>query len=240
MSNEFEKIVYIEYGNEKIPVSLSFRDRKRLTISVHPDGKVTALAPGEQTRDEVVAHLRKRQPWIVRQLRHFKQFHPLPLDKHFVSGETHLYLGRQYRLKLKASDTTEVKLTGGFLHVSVPAPSNPAAVANALTSWYRARAEIIFLQRLEQCSNGSFSNPGKPSVHIRKMKTRWGSCSKGGTITLNTELIKAPIHCIDYVITHELCHLKIHDHSPSFYRLLSRRMPDWKKRKERLDFVGLT
>lgn len=67
------------------------------------------------------------------------------------------------------------------------------------------------------------------------MVKRWGSCTKSGTILLNTELVRVPVHCIDYVITHELCHLIIHGHGPEFYRLLGRVMPDWKVRKQRID-----
>ncbi len=78
-----------------------------------------------------------------------------------------------------------------------------------------------------------------PKLIVRRIKTRWGSCSKNGTILLNTELIKAPVDCIDYVITHELCHLRIHEHTSAFYRLLSRCMPDWERRKARLEGITL-
>ena len=71
------------------------------------------------------------------------------------------------------------------------------------------------------------------------MSKRWGSCSRKGTITLSLDLIKTPLHCIEYVITHELCHLLVHDHSPAFFRMLSRCMPDWERRKARLEEVVL-
>jgi len=74
----------------------------------------------------------------------------------------------------------------------------------------------------------------QPKLSIKRMKTRWGSLSDKGTVTLNTDLIRAPKECIDYVVTHELCHLKYHDHSPEFYALLDSIIPGWKKVKDRL------
>jgi len=76
-----------------------------------------------------------------------------------------------------------------------------------------------------------------PRLQVRRNEKRWGSLSRGGILTLNTDLIRAPRECIDYVITHELCHLKCHDHSPEFYRLLEKVMPDWEKRKHKLELA---
>ena len=230
----------VEYGGQRIPVLLKFEERKRLSISVHPDGSVTALAPVGRPLSQVLSHLKRRGSWIAKQRRHFRAYHPLPEEKRFVSGETHLYLGRQYRLKVGRGTKMEVKLIGRYLNVFLPLSPDPASVCSALDEWYRAHAEPIYWDRIERCLEAAPSlRLANPTVRIRHMKRRWGSCSKAGIITLSSELIKTPLHCIEYVIMHELCHLRVHDHSPAFFRLLSRCMPDWERRKARLDSVVL-
>lgn len=230
------RTVEIGYGRQRIPVLLSFAERDRLTISVHPDGSVTALAPLDRPLPRVLAHLERKGSWIAKQRRHFAVWQPLPEEKRYVSGETHLYLGRQYRLKVRRAAEAEVKLIGRYLNVSLPSSRDPAAVRNALGGWYRAHAEPIYRDRMERAMDMAPAlRRTNPPLKVRCMRSRWGSCSKSGAITLSSELIKAPLHCIEYVIVHELCHLSVHDHSPAFFRLLSRCMPDWERRKERLN-----
>src|SRR5262245_65325000 len=90
----------IRFGDKTIPFALEMHQRRRLSISVHPDRRVTVLAPADCSLAGVLARVQKRAAWITRQRAHFEQFHPLPHEKRYVSGETHLYLGRQYRLKI--------------------------------------------------------------------------------------------------------------------------------------------
>jgi len=240
MPDKIAQTILVEYAGEHIPVSLKFTERKRLSISVHPNGSVTALAPADRSMDDVLAHLRRRRSWIGKQRRHFERYQPLPAEKRFISGETHWYLGRQYRLRVHHSEDTAVKLIGKFLNIYVPTPCESKGVRYALDAWYRSHAEPIFRTRLNMCLKSLPSlRLSEPRLRIRHMKGRWGSCSKAGTITLNIELVKMPLHCIEYVIAHEVCHLLIHDHSPAFFRLLGRCMPDWERRKERLNSLVL-
>jgi predicted metal-dependent hydrolase len=228
--------IVLEMGADPIPVAVCFRPRKCLKLTVFPDGSVTAVAPEEKTLEDVEAHLRKRRKWIARQRGHFAQYPPGPPSRSFVSGETHLYLGRQYRLRVRKAEGTGVKLRGGIFHVETPFPEQPKAVERALDRWYQERARAVFAERMDRIFEEAPSlKPRHPRLHTRFMKRSWGTCSPLGVVTLNIRLLQAPGPCIDYVIVHELCHLEIHEHSPAFYRLLTRHLPDWRERKERLE-----
>jgi predicted metal-dependent hydrolase len=226
----------IEYGSTSIPFELEFRDRKRLSISVHPDQSVTVLAPHGRGVAEILRRVQKRAPWIIKKQVHFEQFQPLPQEKQYVGGETHLYLGRQYRLKLQRREENAVRLVGRYFNVYTANIADADAVRQLLDDWYLEHARKIFDQKTQQCLKLAVSlKLPRAQIQIRKMSKRWGSCTRSGKILLNVELIKTPVHCIEYVIMHERCHLKIHDHSRAFYRLLTRCMPDWEERKRRLD-----
>lgn len=169
-----------------------------------------------------------------------KEFHPLPGPLRYVSGETLRFLGRQYRLRVEQGEKKSAKLKGQFLTVSVPDKEDRKSVRKAVETWYKAQAERTFNRYLKKCM-AIASRHGIPEANlkIRKMRTRWGSCSKKGNINLNTHLVQAPVHCIEYVIMHELCHLKHHNHSRDFYWLLTRCMPDWQCRRDQLRSVQI-
>jgi predicted metal-dependent hydrolase len=226
----------VTFGKQRIPFVLEFRERDRLAISVHPDRTVSVAAPIGHSVEEVIERVQKRAEWIVKQRWYFDKFHPLTPPRRFVGGETHLYLGRQYRLKLVQESSVLVRLVGRFIWVHLPDRTDVAQIKRLLDDWYRDHAQAIFQRRLCVCLRSARSlHVAQPDLVVRKMTKRWGSCTKEGRILLNTELVKTPPYCIEYVIMHELCHLKAHDHSPAFYRLLARCMPDWERRKQRLE-----
>lgn len=135
---------------------------------------------------------------------------------------------------------TGVSLHGRFLHIVTATPHDPAAVARLLEAWYRQRAAEVFALWLDKCLAGarSLSIVAPPTVEIRKMQKRWGSCTASGKILLNLDLVKTPVDCIEYVIFHELCHLQVPHHGPQFYALLGRFLPDWRERKAKLETWG--
>jgi predicted metal-dependent hydrolase len=174
---------------------------------------------------------------VTRQQRYFAQFLPRTPERQFVSGETHLYLGRQYRLKVVPHVQEAVKLSRGFIVVQTHRPSTPSVTRELVQAWYRDRAHVKFAKRVE-ISLRRFPDPEayRPSGSVvRQLQQRWGSMSSSARLLLNRRLIQAPIDAVDYVITHELCHISEPHHGPAFYDLLDRVMPDWERRKLRLE-----
>lgn len=226
----------VNYGRKTIRFSLLYTDRKTLEIAVHPDTSVVVKSPAGSDISQIERKLIKRARWILKQQAYFDQFIPGTPVRFYIHGETHLYLGRQYRLKLTEGPFDSVKLSRGFLHVTYKDIPTPDAVKKLLDKWYLQKARVQFKESLDHCRDKFTELDFEiPKLSVRRMKKRWGSLSKKSTMTLNSELIKAPKECIEYVIIHELCHIKYHDHSPAFFKLLESAIPDWEKRKHKLE-----
>lgn len=229
----------IRYGGRDIPFSLQLNSRKRVRIEVLPSGTVQVLAPTGTGIETVVQIVQGKARWIARQQRYFQQFDPRTTSREFVSGETHLYLGRRYRLKVHSvDDGAGVKLAGPYMHLSCPEAADTDAKRALLDIWYLEKAGRIFAEVLDtMLGKKAFKVLNPPKLSIRPMHRRWGSCTARGRVTLNPSLVRAPRRCIEYVVAHELCHLIVPDHSREFLKLLSRVMPDWKARKELLERI---
>ena len=217
------------------PYELFYTDRKTLGIKVYPDTSVKVFAPLNTDLSVIENYLQAKRKWIEKQQRSFQTYLPKTPPRQYIGGESFLYLGKQYMLKIEPSTAEEVKLYQGRLVVKT---LNPEAthIKKLLQQWYIARATILFNKLFEE-QFYLFKRFGleKPILQIKKMEKRWGSCTPQQKIILNPELIKAPIVCINYVILHELCHLVHHNHSKAFYRLLENFMPDWQKYKQLLE-----
>lgn len=226
----------LKYGTSTIDYTLEFADRKTLGIKVHPDKSVHVIAPTSTSEDVIKSKVKDKASWILKQQDFFLAFHPVTPPRKFVSGETHLYLGKQYKLKLLENNTESVKLNAGTIEVSLKSKDDKGKVERLLRNWYKEKAVSHFNKLFEESVPlaKSFYN-GTPSLKYRWMKKRWGSCDKDGQIHLNLELIKAPKSCIEYVIIHELCHLSHLNHSKAFYDLLEQVYPKWRKTKDKLE-----
>lgn len=223
----------VQFGSITIAFQLEFSNRKSLGITITPEMEVKVRAPFDATIERIKEKVKKKAPWIIKQQNFFLSFQPRTPERKFVSGETHLYLGRQYRLQIQEGLSESVKLKGKFIEVTVPDKSK---VKDLLNQWYLEHAKNKFHSIAEPLIERFKKYNVKPgSVVLRDMPTRWGSCTPKGKIILNPELIKAPKGCIEYVIIHELCHLLHHDHTQKFIDLQTKEMKDWEKWKMKLE-----
>jgi predicted metal-dependent hydrolase len=196
---------------------------------------VLVKAPMGTTLAQVKEKVQKKAAWIIKQQSFFLAFHPKTPKRRYISGETHLYLGRQYRLKIELSKEESVKLKGKYIEVKA---KDKTRVEQLIKSWYlqnaKSKFEILATPLIEKFKKHKIS---PSSIVLREMPTRWGSCTAKGKIILNPELIKAPKACIEYVIIHELCHLIHYDHTQKFIDLQTKEMPDWEKWKNKLEKI---
>lgn len=241
MSKEKTELNKFSFGSQEITYELTYKDRKSLGIRVYPDCSVQVIAPLNTSETAIKDKLKSKAPWILKQQNEFLSYHPLTPPRRYINGETHLYLGRQYRLTiLTGNDMNEdpIKMIKGRILISTSKVGKDH-LENLMERWYRVKAKEWFEKLLPLCQE-RFPPKHQPAIadcqlSIQQMATRWGSCTPKGKIILNPELIKAPKGSIECVIIHELCHLIHHNHTKTFYDLQDIIMPDWKKWKERLE-----
>lgn len=209
--------------------------RKTVAIQIYPDKRIELKVPLFYNTDNVEPFLQKHYRWIFKRL-------DAPIiskseTKRFVSGELHYFLGKQYPLKIVISPDNNVTFQDDVIIVYAK-NDLPELIETLLERWYLSQARCIFQEiSIPLMKQMEKYNVFPKSFTIRKMKTRWGSCSSKGGISLNLDLIKLPEQCIKEVILHELCHLVHFNHSKEFYALMTAEMPDWKYWKKELKFL---
>ena len=230
----------VTWGKTKLPYTIrrSARRKKTVAVTVDPAGCILVVAPERLATDRLDAIVTRKAKWIVRRIRGVESHRPPLAPREFVSGESVLYLGRHYRLKVRSGDSGAAKLRGGWLHVPAPAgPLQAARVRDALVLWFRSHAAARLPERVAAWR--AKAGVPMPRIIIADQRKRWGSCDQRGTIRLNWRIIQAPMRLVDYVVVHELVHLRHRGHGRDYWQAVGRVMPDYERRREDLRSCGI-
>ncbi len=227
----------INFGNTKISYDLIRYDSEDyVTLSMSPNKGLIVKAPQGLNKEKVEELILKKAKWIIEKKSLINELVKMPIKKEFMSGENIQYLGRNYRLKILNSEQEKVKLYRGKLFVKTNNKKNSEQIKEQIIKWYKKHAKKKIKERIKIYEKKLDVTPEK--IRIRKFNKRWASCTKGKKLNFNWKIIMAPMRILDYVIVHELCHLKINKHSKLFWQKVSTIIPDYKKRKEWLRING--
>ena len=230
----------IMFGDNIIQYKLIIKNIKNINIRVNHSGNVLVSAPAKLPANIVTDYVKSKASWIYKSLEAFKKKASMTVSKEYVSGESFLVLGKQYRLKVIICNMNKIDIEGGYITLYTWNAESVEKRESQYLKWLREQAKEVFLNSFDKMYPliGKYGYD-KPELAIKDMRTRWGSCAPTKKkIWLNLHLIKAPVYCIDYVVLHELCHLKYPNHSRNFYDFLTALMPDWKERKKILEDIA--
>lgn len=233
---DIRESIELHWGERHATAQLRRTRRRVLRIEIKPSGEVVVFAPeGEEVQD-IEPRVRRKCPWIFRELDRIESAPVVTPPRHFLSGETHLLLGKPYRLAIEEGMEEGVRTDGDRLVMFTPRVDDSMDCSRLLDQFYMSTAKSVFPERLDAMAP-PFIRRGmaKPALVIRAMSKRWGSFTASGRILLNVDLARASPVLIDYVICHELAHAFFPDHGKAWRDLLSTVMPDWEARKERLE-----
>ena len=232
----------VQWGRTRIEFDVRRSNRRKtVAVAVQPDASVLLTAPEGVDLARLEKIVREKAAWIAERKRRHRDREPPANQRSYVSGESLLYLGRHYRLKIRRVPAPgPAKLERGHLVVEVlrglSDEDREHEARLQITKWYREHAEKRLTERSEQWAAALRLRPSK--LLIRSQAKRWGSCDKDGVIRLNWKIIQAPMRLVDYVVAHELVHLEHQDHTKAFWAKLGSVMPDYETRRADLGKLG--
>lgn len=227
----------VNYGEKKIEFEIQYKKRKSVRISVKPNLEVEVIAPKGITDEIIKKIIFKKASWILKRKDYLEKHLSSFEYKYYVSGEVHRYLGNEYTLKVIKDTKNHVNLKDEFIYIHTIHENQREYNKKLLYKWYKECSKKKFGEMFDVCYEKIKKyDVEKPTWAMRKMKARWGSYHpKKNHILLNTELAKVSSYEIEYVIMHELCHVKQPNHSKKFYNFMESVMPDWKEREKKIN-----
>ncbi len=216
---------------------------KHVSISIGADG-VQVVAPVSMENNQIILLVENKREWIVNKLENYQQ-RPMQIrvERKFISGEKLLFMGENYPLSVLEHEggSCSVNLIDNHFLVTInkdiPQEKRREVIRKKLEQWYIGRAKELIRERLELFTDKISVKVN--TVRFKNQKTRWGSCSQRGNLNFNWKLVMAPTHIVDYVVVHELCHLRQLNHSKAFWQIVESQIPDYKERRKWLKENGI-
>lgn len=199
--------------------------RRSIALIVERDGSLTVRAPKRAAMRDIEGFIREKIDWILRSRERLKAVFEIP-KKRYMDGEKFLFLGNEHELRIVEPQRPALKFDGVFTLGRTAQPRGEAAFIR----WYKGQASIVLAGRVHHYAVLHGFAPKR--VRINSAKTRWGSCGANGTINFTWRLVMAPPEVIDYVVLHELAHLKVKNHSRRFWKLVESLCPDFKRQRK--------
>jgi predicted metal-dependent hydrolase len=235
------EVLFLETASGKIPLHIVRGKGRRLRLTVLSDGRVRMSVPQRADSGQVLAFAREKAGWIARAVEKVGRYTRLHGAE--TAAETGLItvLGQVYPVRIEEGRGRRAVFAEGVLRVPVADPVDAEAVRRRIEAWLKRRAEQFFAMVLERAlkENAIRGLTGPASWTVRRMKRRWGSCGHDGKVVFNVRLVQTPPALVEYVVLHELAHLKHHHHGKTFYALLGRCLPDWKERRQALNAIAI-
>jgi predicted metal-dependent hydrolase len=228
-----QKVCRIYIGDQELKYILTRSSRKTIGIAIEKTGLVKVTSPTKISESYINQLLQEKSKWILKKLKDFEnRTDKKNKSKVFEDGESFSYLGKEFKLKLFSSSTLKkptVRLNGENIVIAYPNSIDTGKLREALKQWYIVQFKLVIAERVKYYS--TILNVLPKKITIREQKTRWGSCSARGNINFNWKLIMASLEIIDYVVIHELCHMREMNHSKEFWKLVEGLFPQYKKCK---------
>lgn len=229
----------LQYGTTLLQFEVLYSKRKTLEIAIEPPDKITVTAPEGTSEEVILQKVKQKANWLIAKMFTFRNMMRHKIQREFVSGESFMYLGRNYSMQIIIDENIkkpEVKLLRGKFYVTAPS-KDEIAIKEAMEVWYRRKAEEQVKARLKYYAPYFSEQP--TAIKIKEQKKRWGSCTSKNELLFNWRAVMAKAPALDYIIVHEMCHLTHKDHSKDFWQQLSMIMPDYEVRKEWLRNYGI-
>lgn len=218
--------------NHKVVFRRSKRAR-RLRLQMDNEGKITLVAPWRTSKWTINLFLKKHASWIEEQIKKIEKQRKLRPEFKYRTGDIYYYFGEPIILQVNPSDRKRpmIRIRDNkmfiTLHRNISKSDGVTAIKKIIEQFYRKKAEEVIHDRLQFFNEHYGFHYNR--ITLRNQKSRWGSCSRLKNLNFNWRLIMAPIEVIDYVIAHEMCHLKEMNHSSRYWKLVAETIPDYKE-----------